>query len=138
MAWTYNSSLGADKDRVRFLVGDTNTDDQQLQDAEIEFLLEQHGTLNLAAAAACRALATKYARYADKWVGDLKILASQKSEAYERMADRFEAEATAAFTSVSVPTAGGILVADKETQAEDDSLVQPGFRIGMHDNLDTW
>ena len=37
MAWTYSTALTADKDKVRFLIQDTDTDDQLLADEEIAY-----------------------------------------------------------------------------------------------------
>jgi triphosphoribosyl-dephospho-CoA synthetase len=135
MAWTYDSALSTDTDRLRFLVGDTLSTDQQFQDAELEYLIEAHGTLYAAAAAACRSLASKYARYADKWVGDLKILASQKSRAYAALAETFETKAVGASTW-AIPTAGGVYTADKAEQEANTALEQGTFKRGMHDNLE--
>ena len=54
MTWTYNLALTADKDKVRLLVEDTDTDDQLAQDEEINFLLiEAGGSIYRAAAAIC-------------------------------------------------------------------------------------
>jgi hypothetical protein len=138
MAWSYDPTLATDKDRVRFMIGDTDTDDQQLQDEEILFLIEQYDTLYGAAAAAANALAAKNARYADKWVGDLKILASQMSRAYRELADRFSRQgvdaAMLAATQWGVPTAGGVYAEDKAQYEADPSLAQPFFKRGIHDN----
>lgn len=133
MAWTYDSALGTDTDRLRFLIGDTDTADQQFQDSELEYLLTTHGTLYAAAAVACRALASRFARYADKWVGDLKILASQKARAYLELATSFDTKAMGSAVW-SIPTAGGVYTSDKEEQEANTALVQGTFKVGMHDN----
>lgn len=133
MAWTYDpTDLSADKDRVRFKIGDTNSADPQLEDEEILYLLDLTGSVDGAVKRAAEALAFKYARQADKWVGDLKILASQKSRAYRELAEGISASASVFF---GVPYAGGIRVGDKETVEADTDLVSPSFRRGLHDNL---
>lgn len=134
MTWSYNPSLVADLDRVRMLIGDTNADDQQLTDEEISFLVTSEGNVYAASALACRVLSAKYARYADKWVGDLKILASQKARAYERLADAYDSQANASASFSGIPSAGGIYVSEKEDQESDSSLVTPYFRRGNMDN----
>lgn len=131
MAWTYDPTLATDKDKVRLLVGDTQTDAQQLSDEELLAMLTIYGGVKSTAIAVLRVLASKYARLADKWVGDLKILASQKHEAYLRMA---EALSSSGALTVGIPTAGGILVADKEATRDNDALVTPTFRRGLTDN----
>jgi len=100
MTWSYNSSLASDKDKVRLLTGDTDTTDQLLQDEEINYLLTETGNVLLAAGRAARAIAAKFARQADKEVGDLRVSLSQKAEAYRKLADDLEKRAG----SVSIPS----------------------------------
>lgn len=134
MAWTYTPTLPTGKDQVRLLVGDTDITDQQLSDEEISAMITAYSSTQSAAIAAARALAAKYARFADKWVGDLKILASQKSDMYLKLANELEESSTVMGSSGGVLSAGGIYVAQKEIAAADEALVQPFFRRGMHDN----
>ncbi len=130
MTWSYSASITTSTDRVRLLFGDTDTTDQQLSNEEIGFLITVNGSVTSAAAAACDVLAAKYTRFSDKWVGDLKILASQKAKAYLELAKTLR-ERGAAY---AVPTAGGVYVAEKETNAENEALVQPTFTRGLHEN----
>lgn len=135
MSWSYDTSLPADLDKVRLLIGDTDTTDQQLSDEELGAMLTVYGAVNSAAIAACRALAAKYARYADKWVGDLKILASQKHRAYLELAEELQAAgASATGAALAVPTAGGIYTAEKEAYEGNTARVSPFFHRGMHDD----
>jgi len=136
VSWTYDTRLTTNRDQVRLLVGDTLSTDQQFSDEEFDYLIASNGNgLYRTAAAACRVLASRYSRYADKWVGDLKILASQKSRNYLAMAESFDAKSGA--QSWAVPTAGGVKVAEKEAAAADTSLVQPEFVRGMMTNSGT-
>jgi len=77
MAWTYSGDpANSNRDAVRFLCGDTDTTNQQINDAEIAFLLSQwNSNTYLAAAFACDAIAGIYASKADssRSVGDLSI-----------------------------------------------------------------
>ena len=130
MSWSYDIVSGTTRDRVRLLIGDTLSTDQQFSDEELDWLITDNGNgLYRTAASACRTLAARYSRYADKWVGDLKILASQKSRNYLAMAEGFGTQASV--QSWAIPTAGGVYVADKENAAADTSLVQPEFVRGM-------
>lgn len=138
MAWTYDPELALPRDQVRLLVGDTDADDPQFQDEELDFLVAAHASVYSAAAVACRSLAGKYARYADKWVGDLKILASQKARAYERLAEQYDKQSVSDVANLAilgVPTAGGVYVSEKEQQEADAELVKPFLKRGMHDNV---
>jgi hypothetical protein len=87
-AWSYTGNPDARPiDMVRFLIGDTDSENAQLNDNEINALLTQgSGDANRAAVFACRSLATKYASKADysRSVGGLSI-----STQYGATADRY-------------------------------------------------
>lgn len=129
MAWTYDSSLPENRDKVRLLVGDTISTDQQLQDGEIDYLLTVEAGVFTAAASAARAIAARYARQIDKAVGDLKLNAEKRFKHYMDLSDTLESQGS----GYGLPTAGGVYVAEKEAAANDDRLVQPMFRVGMDD-----
>ena len=68
MAWSYDErnlnttdALGR-LNATRFLIGDTNEDDQQVQDEEVAFALAQaNNNTYFAGAFLCRTIAAKYA-----------------------------------------------------------------------------
>lgn len=132
MNFTYDpEDLSTDLAKVRLRIGDTNASQPQLSDEEINSYLASEGSVDGATRAALRALIGKYSRYTDKWVGDLKILASQRVRQYEAL---LEEVSTAVGTAIyGVPTAGGIYVAEKEAQASNPALVQGAIRVGIHD-----
>lgn len=134
MAWTYDETELATNPiyRVRLKIQDTNPDDPQLEDEEIQLLIDQAGSEDGAAHSGARVLAAKYSRLADKWVGDLKILHSQKARAYRELAETLTGSARV----TGVPSAGGIRTAEKDAQSSDSSLEQPHFYRGQHDNLE--
>lgn len=133
MAWTYDpSGLDIPLNLLRLAIGDTNTNDQQLQDEELEKFLALAGSVDSAAILAARALQAHYARSVDKWVGDLKILASQRARAYGLLVERLEAGSGLR----GIPSAGGIRVGEKEVLAEDTDMVSPSFRRGMFDHIE--
>lgn len=86
--WSYTGNPDARPiDMVRFLIGDTDSENAQLNDHEITALLGQASSdPNRAAVFACRSLATKYASKADysRSVGGLSI-----STQYGATADRY-------------------------------------------------
>lgn len=133
MAWTYDATALDDPiNQVRLKLGDTNSGDPQLEDEEIDLFLDEAGSVEGAVRRAALAIASKYSRQADKWVGDLKILASQRARAYRELADSLGGVASV----YQVPSAGGIRVSDKEEIETDDDLVVPSFRRGMFDNVE--
>ena len=40
MSWEYQGPSASDKDEVRFLIGDTDVEDQLLSDEEIQYLVD--------------------------------------------------------------------------------------------------
>jgi hypothetical protein len=77
MAWTYSGDpANSASDEVRFLVGDIDTDNQQINDAEIAYLLATwNNDSYISAAFACESIAGRFNAKADgsKSVGDLSI-----------------------------------------------------------------
>ena len=66
---------------MRFIVGDTNSDDQLLSDEEIGFLLAEHDSPLMAAHYGLVFAASKLARLVDTKTGALEADDSQKREA---------------------------------------------------------
>lgn len=94
MSWSYSGNpTASDKDKIRFLIGDTDQTDQLLQDEEITYLLSETTNVLLAASRAARAIAAKFSRQADKAVGDLRVSLSQKAQAYMALAADLERRA---------------------------------------------
>lgn len=132
MAFTYSSDPAAsDRDYVRFRVGDTDSTDQQLADAEVDAMLAEKGNKLTAAAFCARAIAAKYARLVTQAVGDLRMDYSDLAKQYNELAQQLSSEASIA---VATPYAGGISIADKESAEDDSDRVAPAFAVGMHDN----
>ncbi len=133
MSWTYNpAALEIPLNMVRMLLGDTNMADPQLQDEEIQAFVDATDSTTGAAALGARALAGKYARSVDKWVGDLKILASQRHRHYLLLQEKLERQSF----GHGVPSAGGIRISQKEAVEANSDLVPPFFKRSQHDNLD--
>lgn len=123
MAWTYDitTTLG----KVRFLVGDTDTNDQLLSDAEVNFCLAENGNQYMAASLACEAIAMKVGqRLTVK--GSVAIDQDQQYQHWMTQAKKLRARG-----SRVVPFAGGISVADKEAREADEDRVKPSFARDM-------
>ena len=131
MTWTYtNVPNTVQRDAVRFLCGDTDTTDQLVTDEEITYLLAVEGSTVAAAAGACEAIATKFARQADKALGPLRVSLSQKSEAYAARAKNLRTRGT---LGMALAYAGGISESDKDSVEEESDRVEPAFRVRLHD-----
>lgn len=133
MSWGYDSDpSGSTRDAVRLMIGDTDIDDQLIQDEEIAYFLDQEGTTHMAAARAADAIAAKFSRQADKKVGDLSIAASQRAKAYRDLAADLRSQASKFVT----PFAGGISVSNKQSYEGDSDRVKPSMSRVVHDNPD--
>ena len=97
MGWTYSGDPSASgRDEVRFLIGDTDQDDQLLTDEEIDYTITVYpddGTSysNYRAAAECaRSLAAKYARLVNKTVGSLSLQYGTRAEQFRELASMLD------------------------------------------------
>lgn len=78
MTWTYSGDpSSSSRDRLRFLIGDTDPDDPQITDEEVAAQLTISGGPVVAAAALARSLSAKYSRKIDKSIDGLSISFSQ-------------------------------------------------------------
>jgi hypothetical protein len=133
MAWSYSEDpASSNRDAVRFLIQDTDSTRQLFQDAEITYLLAQEHNVYMAAGAACDIQAARQSAIKSKSVGDLS-LSYFGPEEWKRRATILRARGGAHM----VLTAGGISVADRDSLQKDDSLLQPYFTLGQHDNRST-
>lgn len=134
MTWSYDINLATNRDRIRFLLQDTDTNNQLLQDEEITWALTVWTNVFSAAAKLAHVLGSRFAGKADsKTVGDLSLSYSATSERFFRLAEELETLALSATGGMApLPYAGGISQADMETSATDDN--RHLFRIGLHDN----
>ena len=131
MAFTYTSDPeNSTRAAVRLLTGDTVSTDALLQDSEVDYFLSLYGNSPYpAAAAACDAISSKYARQADTTNGRLSVKASQRSEAYAKKAKELRRDTLLAADVF----AGGLTITGKNDLADDTDAVQPAFSVGMDD-----
>ncbi len=134
MTWTWSESdIDGNLPKIRALIGDTVSASQILSDEMINYCTSLAGNpLGMAAHAATMA-AAKFAREANKEVGDLKIEASQKATAYRELARDLRKQSI----KLVGPVAGGISIASKKTQTDDTDRVKPGLSKGQFENPST-
>lgn len=135
MSWQYQDTMPRDIDKVRFFVGDTDSSDQLLTDEEIDFALTEGGSVRAAASICADRLAAQYARLADLTEGQLSLKYSQRFQQFRTISA--SVGSASKVTTIAMPSAGGIFVADKEATEEDDTLVKPSFTVDMLDNPET-
>jgi len=133
MAWSYdegNLNTGDTLGRlnaVRLLIGDTDTNDQQVQDEEIVFGLAQaNNNVYGAGAWVCRVIAAKYSRNVDSEIsGALKESASQLQDHYNSLADNLEYQGQK-LGGLGI-AAGGLKVSTVDGVRANTNRVKPEF-----------
>ena len=118
-------------DAVRFLVGDIDATEPQLQDAEIEFLMSIWDGMSIyyVAAMAAESIAAKYAR-------EINISADSQSLSTGDLQEKYLSLAQRLLTLHEQLLAGGLVDAGGVTTGEQpDPTVRPlSFGKGMHDD----
>jgi len=135
--WTYDaSSLGTSTaserlNSVRFLCGDTDTNDQLVQDEEIQFSLSQTGdNVYYAASFIAETLAAKYSRRVDtKLDGALSAEYSQLAQQYRLLAVGLKQQGQRYSGTALGVSYGGLRITDIDTVRDDTNRVTPSFRI---------
>jgi hypothetical protein len=130
MTATYTDPSNSASDAVRFLVGDTDVANAQLQDEEIAFALSEAGNDNYLAAALCaRAIGSKYATSLDERFENVWSNGSKVSDNYYALATRLEAQSKKyGSRGLGLPAAGGLTYSDIETNDLNDDRVQSKFK----------
>ena len=141
MTWTYAGDPATNaRDAIRFLTGDTDTNDQLINDEEIAWTNNQVTGSDTATTALYEvsyrvmvAIASKFSRLADQSVGDLKVDMYQKATNAREQAKLLYAQASRE-GNTPTPYAGGISVSDKEIDEDNSDIVQPYFSRGQFTN----
>lgn len=124
MTWTYSASTST-LDQVRFYLGDIASTSQLVSDEVINQSLKLNASHPLrAAVAVAESQASAQARHpTDLRIGDLAESYGQSEERWHNIATALRARLARTVT----PFAGGIGVSDKQTRADDTTVVQPAF-----------
>ena len=133
MTWSYNENLNTDRDKVRFRIGDTDTDDQLLSNETIDALLVIRNDVVLASIDSVQAILAKFAREIDRQALGLGGPRSQKTTHYENLLKILRAEADKGATGVFY---GGATIAEKEDALADTTKPRPPFRLDQFNNLE--
>lgn len=141
MTWSYDetnlgTSTGAERiNTVRLLVGDTDTNDQQVQNEEITFALSEYSDrVYFAAAWIARVIASKYARrVTTKLDGALSAEYDELAEKYRKLAETLEYQGKKVSAEMGV-FAGGISVSTTEAVDQLTDRITPDFRLTRFKN----
>jgi hypothetical protein len=131
MTWSYNPVKTA-KDKVRLLIGDTNTCDQLLQDEEISYLLEQYNNFpENTGIQCCELIIAKLGRRADETVGSVSKSFSQQAAGYFKTMEMLR---TRVGLNGAKPFAGGLSVLEKQNNNKNPDRVKPIFSKHQFEN----
>lgn len=144
MSWSYSPSdlntttASGRLNSVRLLVGDTDSNDQLVQNEEILFGLSQaNNNVYYAAAWVCRTIAAKFSRLVDTQLsGALSADYSTRSKQYQQLAVQIEAQGKKTSGKSLGVFAGGLSVAAVTVVHEDPDRVKPSFTIDKFDNAE--
>tara|TARA_R110000824_G_scaffold165481_3_gene342077 strand:+ start:476 stop:955 length:480 start_codon:yes stop_codon:yes gene_type:complete len=142
MAWSYSGDPDSSAlDGIRFLIGDTDTNDQLLANEEITWVNSQvtgsttsTDSLYEVSYRCMITVASKFSRLADQSVGDLRVNMSQKAKGARDQAEALK-NLAAREGSTPTPYAGGITVSDKEIDEDNSNLVRHAFRVGQFNDV---
>ena len=130
MSWTYSGDPSSDdRNAVRFLTQDTDTNRQLATNEEIDWVITQEMNVYMAAASMLQTIINRQAGIGSKKVGDLSITFDFASA--EKRVGVLKARGQASY---QVPTAGGIGVADKQTLEGDSDWPKPFFKREQFDH----
>lgn len=130
MTWTYTPDFTASRDKVRFLIQDTNTNDQLVTDEEIAFVLTEASNIYRAAEKLCRAIASNLQRRMTLIDPAMRLDRGEQAKHYMELAEEYAAQALSS-GGVSL-FAGGISITDKESYEDDTDRVPPAFGVSTH------
>lgn len=135
MTWTYVDPSTSERDAIRFLVGDTDTNDQLISDEEIAFFIAEFPSSKYnAAAEVAEAIAGKFTREVNQSADGLSWQGSSLSQQYYELADRLRRMAKRNRRSGIAPYAGGLSKLERQLDNADGDLNKGHFTSHMHDN----
>lgn len=135
MSWSYdptdldNTTASGRLNTVRLLVGDTDTNDQQVQNEEVTFSLSENNNNTYTSAAwIARVVASKYARMVTTQLdGALSANYSDLSKQYMQLADQLEYQGKTNGAAVGI-LAGGITKSGIEAVRANTNRIEGNFR----------
>jgi hypothetical protein len=131
MGFTFSSDpKNSDRDKVRLLVGDTDSDNQLVSDETIDWALTREGNFFQASALVADIIAAEQARNPDKTIRDLSVSFSQRIENYRQLAEEYRERGAQAGSWKALTES---LSKDaKDAFDDDDDLVTPEFERDQH------
>jgi len=131
MSWSYDDTLPTDRDKLRFRIGDIDTEEQLLSNETLDTLLSIRPSVVLAAIDAVEGILAKFAREIDRQALGLGGPRSQKTMHYRQLLNDLRSEAAQGSTGVYF---GGGSISGKEAFRNDSDAPLTPFRLNQFDN----
>tara|TARA_R100000005_G_C4855763_1_gene119771 strand:- start:175 stop:579 length:405 start_codon:yes stop_codon:yes gene_type:complete len=131
MSWSYSDALATDRDKLRFKIGDTDTNEQLLSNELLDALLATRATPTLAAIDAVNGILAQFARDIDRSALGMGGARSQKTQFYRDLLKELRAEAARGDTGIFF---GGGSISQKESNRDDSDAPLTPFRIDQFKN----
>ncbi len=136
MSFSFDGDMSSPVNQVRVLTGDTDPSEPQLQDETITMFTVggplAAGSIYLAAAQCCEAIASAYARQVNIKIGTSGANLEPRMQHYRARAKDLRRQ-NVLFGGV-VPYSGGISIADEMTIAGNSDRQAPAFSTTTSDN----
>lgn len=130
MTFSYSTSLATNKDKVRFRIGDTDSNRELLSDEEIDAVLTAKPSVLPASMECVEAILAKIARDIDRNAAGISSSRSQAFTHYKDLLIKLGRE----MLTESEMFVGGLSKSAKRGFEADSDFVQPSFDIGQFDN----
>lgn len=137
MAWSYSGDpASSNRDAVRFTIGDTNVNAQQLQDEEIDYNLGLDTPENVLRASirSVLNLMALVARQVSQTAGRLSKSLSDQLGHYKELLAALEDEFATTGDGLVSFYVGGLSDSEEDTDKRDSDLRQNQFEIAQDDN----
>ena len=131
MSWSYTDPSKSDKDAVRFRLGDTEMNHQQVSNEEIAYTLaDKSASIPATVLALAIALRNKYAPYVNEKTDRVSIEYGKMYEHFKDLVTQLKRDSAL----TAMPYAGGISAGDKATRVDDTDRVKPKFTKDLHEH----
>jgi|SRR5581483_4183185 len=134
MTATYDPTLAADKDKVRFYIGDTDVANVIFSDEEIVAALAIYDTPLATAITMADAAASKYARKVSMSVDGLSVNYSDLARNFAAVAQRLRKQQVEAPGGLAAPYVAGVSIGDMDGVDGNTDRPASQFKIGQFDD----
>jgi hypothetical protein len=124
--WSYDNTLPSNKDKARFILGDTDTQNQLIYDEEINAALALKGQLRTACIMLCESLAARFIKFTQTRGGETTADRTAVSDKYEKLAKRLRKVGQKGFAVLTQ--------SQKDVYESDSDLLQTSVKRGSMDN----